>query len=546
MFERNARRAPSRFTQNSGGSSLAVGTDLNRDPVYLSGKVIPSRTFAEAMLTLGEVVRIQKPQPKDHSKYQEWVAGEYQRILERTMPERLEEIKDLSARRAKLSKKRETLYARLQGLTALLKSKQQKYFDWLYENDRSAWVILDPIVSVQKDGTFFEAFSGDESIYARVFLPHKALEGSGSPKLGTTNIDFSLFLERELSRVRSYRPLHLQVGLNAVDFKTEAAVVAEEKIPLPETWVRGLVEVQSVLALAPTVFEMSADALAEIISRLLSEKEKHGPRSLVFRLSPEEPVRVEIEPWGEIFADDWCTYSGKATTEIRVWGRRRLAVLKDMLVQADRVKVHLLGSGMPSFWTIEKDGIELTIGLSGWTSNDWASKAKFSSFIPTDTVDPELIPLALEQLTKSGQLNTADLAAALKVTTSQASVLLQKLCLQGKAMFDPARAVYRWRDLFPTFDSYDDDQQASLESRKGIDLFRQQSTTVVSDDVKDGIRYLVGEIDHKGKVDQPLLELDEDNRPKFARCTCSHYSYHKLRQGPCRHMIALSLAGDAK
>ena len=113
-------------------------------------------------------------------------------------------------------------------------------------------------------------------------------------------------------------------------------------------------------------------------------------------------------------------------------------------------------------------------------------------------------------------------------------------------MFDPARAVYRWRDLFPTFDSYDDDQQASLESRKGVDLYREQLTTVVSDDVKDGIRYLVGEIDHKGKVDQPLLELDEDNRPKFARCTCSHYSYHKLRQGPCRHMIALSLAGDAK
>jgi hypothetical protein len=546
MFERSARRAPSRFTQNSAGSSLAVGTDLNRDPVYLAGTVIPSRTFAEAMLTLGEVVKIQKPQPKDHSKYQEWVTGEYQRILERTMPEKLKEIEELSKRREKLSKKQETLYARLQGLKNLLKTKQQKYFDWLLENDRSAWVILDPVVSVQKDGTFFEAFSGDESIYARVFLPHKAVEGSGTPKLGTTNIDFSLFLERELSRVRSYRPLHLQVGLNAVDFKTEAAVIAEEKIPLPETWVRGLVEVQSVLALAPTVFEMSADALAEIISRLLSEKEKHGPRSLVFRLSPEEPIRVEIEPWGEIFADDWCTYSGEASTEIRVWGRRRLAVLKDMLVQADRVKVHLLGSGMPSFWTIEKDGIELTIGLSGWTSNDWASKAKFSSFVPTDSVDPELIPLALEHLTKSGQLNTADLAAALKVTTIQASVLLQKLCLQGKAMFDPARSVYRWRDLFPTFDSYDDDQEASLESRKGIDLYRQELITVVSDDVKDGIRYLVGEIEHKGKINNPLLELDEDNRPRFAQCSCSHYSYHKLRQGPCRHMIALSLAGDAK
>jgi hypothetical protein len=198
---------------------------------------------------------------------------------------------------------------------------------------------------------------------------------------------------------------------------------------------------------------------------------------------------------------------------------------------------------MPSFWTVEKDGIELTIGLSGWTSNDWASKAKFSSFIPTDSVDPELVPLALERLTNSGQLNTADLAAALKVTNAQASVLLQKLCLQGKAMFDPSRGVYRWRDLFPTFDSYDDNQVASLESRKGIELYRGNLMTVHSDDIKDGIRYLAGEVDHQEKVYRPLLELDEDNRPKYAQCTCSHYNYNKLRQGPCRHMIALSLAG---
>ena len=543
MFERSARRSPSTVSQNSGNSSLSVGTDLNRDPVYLSGKVIPSMAFAEAMLTLGEVVKIQKPQPKDHSKYQEWVAGEYQRILEEKQPERLNELADLTKRRDKLREKQRSLYAKMSSVEDIIQPLQHKYFTWLFEHDRSAWVILDPVVSVQKDGTFFEAFSGDESIYARVFLPHKAVEGKETPKLGTTNIDFSLLLERELSRVRSYRPLHLQVGLNSVDFKTEAAVVAEEKIPLPETWVRGLVEVQSVLALAPTVFEMSTDALAEIISRLLSEKEKHGPRALVFRLTPEEPIRVEIQPWGEVFADDWCTYSGEVTSEIKVWGRRRLAVLKDLLVQADRVKVHLLGSGMPSFWTVEKDGIELTIGLSGWTSNDWASKAKFSSFIPTEGVDLELVPLALERLTKSGQLSTADLAADLKVTNAQASVLLQKLCLQGKAMFDPSRGIYRWRDLFPTFDSYEDNQVASLESRKGIELYRGNLMTVQSDDIKDGIRYLVGEVDHQDKVYRPLLELDEDNRPKYAQCTCSHYNYSKLRQGPCRHMIALSLAG---
>jgi len=56
MFERNSRRVSSAATVNANDSSLNVGTDLNRDPVYLSGKVIPSTSFAQAMLALGAVI----------------------------------------------------------------------------------------------------------------------------------------------------------------------------------------------------------------------------------------------------------------------------------------------------------------------------------------------------------------------------------------------------------------------------------------------------------------------------------------------------------
>jgi hypothetical protein len=186
------------------------------------------------------------------------------------------------------------------------------------------------------------------------------------------------------------------------------------------------------------------------------------------------------------------------------------------------------------------------VGLSGWSSNDWASKAKFSSFIPTANIREELLESALAILVKSGQVTTASLSQELSASVAEAGVLLQKLCLQGKAMFDPSRALYRWRDLFPTFDAYETDQKESLESRKGLELFRSGSVTVVSDDLKDKIRYLVGEASIDKVLYKPLLELDADNRPKFAQCSCSHYNFHKLRQGPCRHMIALSLAGDSK
>ena len=545
MFERNSRRVTSSAVSKANDAAISFGVDLNRDPVYLTGDVIPSRAFARAMLALGAVVRIQRPGKKDHSQYQLWVQGEYIKMLNERRPGVLAEQRELMEKKEVLEEKRKGLLTKIDDLNQILLSKKQKYFNWLYENDRQAWIVLDPIVSVQKDGTFFEAFSGDESIYARVFLPHSAMQMEEKPSLGTTNIDFSLLLEREFERVRSYRPMSLTVGLRKVDFKTEAAQVEEEKIPLPETWVRGLVEVQSVLALAPTKFEMSADALAEIIARLQSEKEKHGPRSLKFMLTPGEPIRVLIEPWGDVYADDWCTYQGNTSSTIRIWGRRRLAVLSDLLVGVDRVKVHFLGSGMPSFWTVIKDGVELTIGLSGWTSNDWASRAKFSSFIPTANVKEEEIDKTLAFIEKSGTASSADVSKALSITVSEASAILQKLCLRGKVMFDDNRNIYRWRDLFPTLDLYKEDD-SSRESRAGLRLVHDSKVQVTLDDTKNEIRYLSGIAKVENNEFNPMLELDLDNRPKYAQCNCSFYNYNKLRQGPCRHMIALLLVGDNK
>jgi hypothetical protein len=495
------------------------------------------------MLVLGKVVGIRKPEKKDHSEYQNWVAQEYMRILNEREPERFAMQQNLISKSVKLKQKRDSLNEKLSHLNKFVNLKKKEYFNWLYENDRNAWIVLDPIVSVQEDGTFFEAFSGDESIYARVYLPHSAISTDSKPKLGTTNIDFSLLLEREFERVRSYRPMDLKVGLKSVEFKTAAAEVDEEKIPLPESWVRGLVEVQSVLSLAPTIFEMSADALAEIIARLQSEKEKTGPRSLKFILKPGEKIRVEIEPWNEFFIDDWFDYKESTSTTVRVWGRRRLSVLQEILIGATKVKVRLLGNGMPSFWTVVKDGVELTVGLSGWTSNDWATKAKFSSFIPTSGLDESKLPIALSLITARGQLTTPEMAQELNSSISESSAILQKLCLQGKVMFDPERNLYRWRDLFPTLDIYQEND-SSRESRAGLKIFQEGNLKITMDENKDGIKYLSGLLESEKTDFKPLLELDSDNRPKYAQCNCSFYNFNKLKQGPCRHMIALLLVGD--
>jgi hypothetical protein len=111
-----------------------------------------------------------------------------------------------------------------------------------------------------------------------------------------------------------------------------------------------------------------------ILARLAARKERYGPRSLRFFLEPGNPVRVLIEPWGEVLTFRRSIYKGSAAAEIRLWGRRRLAILARALPLAKSVRLHLLGTGLPSFAVVDYGGLRFTLGLSGWTANDWGRR----------------------------------------------------------------------------------------------------------------------------------------------------------------------------
>ena len=531
-------RDSSPLTPISGHLNLL--TDLSKDPVFLTGRVKPSPEFAQAMLVLGKIAKTySKASQKDHTAYQEWVKGEYLKDLSEVQAAKL-------ARLPALRKKAGILSAEIQELEKEAKKASgylfdpsgiRKFWKWLYTHNRAAWIVIDPVVSVQHDATFFEAFSIDESIYGRVKLPHSAVESESIPIIGTTNIDFGLGMEQEFSRIRSYRPLNLTVGSTAVEFKTDIASAIEKKIDLPDTWVRGLVEVQAALVFAPIKICLNPLILADIIAELEKEREKLGPRSLKFTLSPGKPIRIELEPWGKTFVDPGNLFGGSEEAEIRVWGRRRLAVLKDVLAGAESLDIQLVGSGMPSFWTVIQDGIELTVGLSGWTNLDWASRARFSSMIPTGSVSEQIVARAAAILKTKAQLSPQNLSDQTELSIALCRSALQKLCLAGKAMFDASDGTYRWRELFADFD-LSKLPDLGLEERKGVELHAAGLVKIKNYRKvwADGRRCISATVDHR----ETKLETDVDGRVLYAECSCPNFRHNKLKQGPCRHLVALA------
>ena len=533
---------PSTSVTDSKGTHFQFSQELSRRrPVSLHAMVKNSLNYAKVMLALRKVVTGDWRTPqRDHTRYQEWVQQEYLKELP-------QHFGGIHQEQLKLLEAKQHLDLQIKDLNAKIRPMQQAvwqanaaYRSYLAKHEREKLWVLDPVISVHEDSVIFEAFSLDESSYGRVSVPKENLEIYGDVAYGTTNIDFSQGLADEIYRVRSYRPAWLKVAYDQVEMSTGAGSQVEKKIDLPETWVQGFLQVQSASTLPGTELTLSAATMNEIIGVLQAKKAKVSPRSLRFQLKTGTKPSIIIDPWGIEIKEYEHTYEGNTEGEIRIWGRRRLTVFEDVLPYANAMQVKLLGTGMPSYWSVSLDGHRFEVGLSGWTTNDWAQKASFDLLASTGNDVPKKMLHEVEHLLEHElTLTVAAVANAKNVTTQSATNILQKLCRQGIAMYDHINDLYRWRKLLPEGLEL---PRTEADERFGYatQLMRQNKVKLLSTN-EDG-KMTTKSYEVMGKnVFQPMITTDQDGRIKRAECTCGFFKHNKLRKGPCHHILAATL-----
>ena len=153
------------------------------------------------------------------------------------------------------------------------------FWKFIKDRDYDLWFVLDPVITVHKDQVSFEAFSVDESIYGCLSVSMDEFDLLQAPQLGTTNIDFSAKLEKEMQRFRSYTDVTLSV--NPEGFTIDNDIVPEyieKKIDLPETWIKGFNQVSSAAALSGIELALSPSDMYDICAFLRKHKEKKSPR----------------------------------------------------------------------------------------------------------------------------------------------------------------------------------------------------------------------------------------------------------------------------
>ena len=503
--------------------------------------------FREALSALHEVVvSDMRYRGRDKSAYRAWLEANESSWLAQCAQQAGRIQAELQAAAAELA----DLRRHKDKLLGPFQKARSRYFAWLFLANRDAWVVLDPVITVHPERLLFEAFSQDESSYCAVSVGHGVFERTAGMACGTTNIDYSASLFDEFQKIRDYKATRFTVDPTGFGVTTgDDPAFREEKIDLPDSWVRGFLQVSSAMTLPATVVELHPMDLHNLCATLRRHKERVGPRALRFELSPAGPARLVFEPWGlELQARRSAIVGAPlaAPLSVRLWGRRRLLVLERLIALATRVRVHLLGSGMPSFWVIEMGDITVTLGLSGWTANDWSAAGRFNLLQPRHAV-PESTTLAVAEALQARWLATpAELAQATALPEADVHAALGQWVQTGRAVRDLAQQRYAWRELarepLPMqalrFASPEEEQALALVHAGGVKL----------DDVSrsEGRIRITGRVTDHGRDHRPELLLDADERQREGRCGCNFHQQNALRRGPCAHQLALRQAAQPR
>jgi hypothetical protein len=529
---------------------MAFATNTLREASYFGGELARPLLLREALGALYQlVVSDLKYRPRDRPAFVAWLAEQDQKFLDGLLAGReadRKRLEELSARMAELG-------ARRSERRKEFREARRGYFEWAYTNQYELEMILDPVITVHPDELAFEAFSRDESSYGRVAVKYDLFSKIDGFECGTTNVDFSTRLHRQLARMRSYR--QTRFDLNATGFTVavgEAAAHKEKRIDLPATWVNGFLEVQSAMALSLAHVRLQPIDVFNILRVLNRKRARTSPRALRWELRPGRRTRVVFEPWEhKLELSPATVYAGDKEQTIRTWGRDRLRLLERILPSAAKIDVYLAGHGLPTIYVCDLSEATFTLALSGWTDNDWTGAQRFALLSRRLDVGADDLATTYNALRERRYASVDSLAQGMGLGVEKARSALSTLCQAGRAMYDLSGRVYRHRDLFlepfspKTYaaKAAAEAEAADPKAKAARAIFEAGNARMIARrPVKAGYKISGSAKGADGERVRPLLSVDSEGQIIEATCTCAYFKKYVLTKGPCDHVLALRLA----
>ncbi|MES2411363.1 MAG: SWIM zinc finger family protein [Bacteroidota bacterium] len=532
-------------SNNATSTEMKFSPDVTRDPTFFDGTLNKHIPFREAISALHDiVVSDYRFKPKDKTDYKAW-AAEQESIW---LADFMKSAQDAGEKIGVIQKELADVRKEKEKILGPFNKAKRKYFDHIYKTDRDMWIVLDPIITVHPDELFFECFSKDESSYGRLSCNYEVFTKINDFKCGTTNIDYSSALYEEFQKIRDYKETKFVIDPSGFEVSTEQQETFKEtKIDVPDSWVRGLLQVNSAMMLGGVEIDLHPMDIYNICFHLKRKKEKEGPRSLRFIFKPGQPLKIVFEPWNFILECPRSPYLGTTEFEVRMWGRRRLLLLERLIPVTKKFSAIFMGTGLPSFFIADMGDMSFTLGMSGWTNNDWAAQGNFDLLAPRHEVDPMTMQQVYSTL-RNTWFNTIDgLSKELKMENKTVMSAFMIFAQSGRAMYDINKKVYRIREL--SRDPIDGGKLRFLNEREEqARIFTDSGAVKINNQtaLENGNRKLTGTITDKGKKQSSEIVFNKDEMVIDANCSCNYFQQNKMYKGPCEHIIALNIQSKEK
>lgn len=358
---------------------------------------------------------------------------------------------------------------------------------------------LDPLVTASGDRLRFESFSACNGVYARFDLLGDGVEG-GEIGFGTTNVDINQPLRNALARVGRTELLHLAVGDDALAASSLDETHVEEKVSLPDRWVRGCAEVPSVAARMEPALTLHGAAITRLLG-LLPAGMPPGPT--LYLITVGAVVRATPQ---------------RLPRSIPVTGTARLAAAARIARHATTLTVHA-GPYDTSAWVFEVPGGRLTLMLSAGPYRGFSGEGGLLTLL-ADPAAEVAGGLLLRHLAWASTIDPGGLARTTGLSPAEIEAGLAWLTASGRVGYDLTEQTYFHRDL-PA-----DTAQVLKRSPRLVGARRLVERGAVA---ADGRGWIVDGVHDRYRV------LDD-------RCTCPWELEHQGARGPCKHVLAVAIA----
>lgn len=551
-----------------GQTSLQMSADDNRsEKVSFHAEILEPLIYREAMSVLREIVVTDNRRSiKPRTEYFEWLNTQienkmmenqqYREDYRQQLKDKIEKwknsLQELQQEMESVRKKRQVLQQELQKTEAWREYRrlEKDFWKFLYQRDRDLWFVLDPVITVHPDRVCFEAFSVDESVYGCLSIPMEVFQLQEEMQLGTTNIDFSKELAVGLQRLRTYDKASLRIASSGFEIQSgNGQSHREKKIDLPSSWIQGFNQVSAASSLQGIDITLTPADIYDIIAFLKRHKDKKDmPRYMKWMLTPNERIRIRMEPFEEELVLH-AIYEGKVPAVEKIWGRRRWLILEKLLPIAECFTLKLLGFAMPQFVLADLGVMQMSIGLTPWSSLDWSENMYFS--ILSGYLGSGCYEKVYALLKEHRALSLQDCYEKLAEET-KASVRagIGTLFRRGEGYYDWASGRIRFRQLLSEplpselYELTEAEQKVIELLDKEAGEFRLQKNKEGGLTMRQNFSIRPFLNDLKTATDpkrtSTWIELGESRQIKRVDCSCKEFRRGSRNfSQPCAHLLAL-------